>query len=181
MRRSTLSLISCCWLLAFVFTASTADAARPNRNKNTPTPPPASTPATPGTDTPAPLKKSTEGQLLDRIVAVVNDGVVLQSELDARVREIVAQLSAQNVALPAEATLRSQVLDQLVIEEIQSQHADHAGIKVSDEQFNTAWRRSRNRQNITFEQLPQKLAADGVDYAEYREQMRREIARQILR
>ena len=181
MRRSTLPLISCCWLLAFIFTASTADAARPNRNKNTPAPPPASTPATPGTDAPAPLKKSTEGQLLDRIVAVVDDGVVLQSELDARVREIGAQLSAQNVALPAEATLRSQVLDQLVVEQIESQHADHAGIKVSDEQLNSALEEIAHRQNITFEQLPQKLAEDGVDYAQYREQMRREIAREILR
>ena len=64
-------------------------------------PPPASTPATPGTDTLAPLKKSTEGQLLDRIVAVVNDGVVLQSELDAQTcARSTAQLRGQNVALP---------------------------------------------------------------------------------
>ncbi len=180
MRRSSLPLISCCWLLAFLFTASTADAARPNRNKNTTTPP-ASGAATPGTDTPLPLKKSTEGQLLDRIVAVVDDGVVLQSELDARVREIGAQLAAQNVALPPEAKLRSQVLDQLVIEQIESQHAEHAGIKVSDEQLNSALDEVAKRQNITFEQLPQKLAEDGVEYAQYREQMRREIAREILR
>lgn len=181
MRRNSLTLISCCSLLALLFLAGTAQAAPRNRNKNQANPAPA-VPAdtTTGSDTPIPLKKSTEGQLLDRIVAVVDDGVVLESELDARVREISTQLSAQNVALPPEAKLRSQVLDQLVVEQIESQHADHAGIKVSDEQLNAALDEVARRQNITFEQLPQKLAEDGVDYAQYREQMRHEIAREIL-
>ena len=177
MRRRSLPLIHCCTLLVLLLLAVTVQAAPRNRNR-TPNPP-ASSAATP-TDTPAPPKKTTEGQLLDRIVAVVDDGVVLQSELDARVREIRAQLSSQNVALPPEATLRSQVLDQLVIEQIESQHADHAGIKVSDEQLNQALEEIARRQNITLEQLPQKLSEDGIEYAQYREQMRREIAREIL-
>jgi len=118
------------------FAAGGAHAAHPNRTKKTPHPAPSTAVTSP--DTPSPPKKPTEGQLLDRIVAVVDDGVVLQSELDARVHEISAQLTAQNVTLPAEDKLRSQVLDQLVIEQIESQHADHAGIKVSDEQLNEA-------------------------------------------
>jgi peptidyl-prolyl cis-trans isomerase SurA len=178
MRRNSVPLIGCCSVLALLLAAGAAQAARPNHNKNTN--PPAAGSAT-GTETPAPLKKSTEGQLLDRIVAVVDDGVVLQSELDARVREITTQLTSQNVALPPEATLRSQVLDQLVIEQIETQHAEHAGIKVSDEQLNQALEEIAKRQNISFEQLPQKLSDDGVDYAQYREQMRHEIAREILR
>lgn len=124
---------------------------------------------------------SKQGQLLDRIVAVVNDGVVLQSDLDATMRQITAQLRAQNVALPPANVLRSQVLDQLVSEEIQTQRAEKAGIKVTDEQVNDALANIAKQQNVAFEDLPARLAQDGIDYAYYREQLRREIAREILR
>jgi peptidyl-prolyl cis-trans isomerase SurA len=123
---------------------------------------------------------SHKGELLDRIVAVVNDGVVLQSDLDALMAQITARLRNQNVALPPESVLRSQVLDQLVTEEIESQRADRAGIKVSDEQVNAALTEIARQQNVSFEDLPARLAQDGIDYAYYREQLRREIAREIL-
>jgi peptidyl-prolyl cis-trans isomerase SurA len=124
---------------------------------------------------------STNGVLLDRVAAVVNEGVVLQSELDLQTREIEARLHTQNVALPPENVLRQQVLERLVQEEIQQQHADRAGIRVSDEQVNAALEDIAKRQNLTLEQLPQKLAADGIDYAQYRTELKKEIARQILR
>jgi peptidyl-prolyl cis-trans isomerase SurA len=124
---------------------------------------------------------STKGVLLDRVVAVVNDGVVLESELNTETREIEARLQAQHVALPPEAVLRQQVLDRLVGEEIQQQHADRAGIKITDEQVNAALEDIAKRQNLTLDQLPEKLAADGIDYPQYRIELRREIARQILR
>jgi peptidyl-prolyl cis-trans isomerase SurA len=124
---------------------------------------------------------STKGVLLDRVVAVVNDGVVLESELDLETREIENRLQTQHVALPPEAVLRQQVLDRLVGEEIQQQHADRAGIKVTDEQVNAALEDIAKRQNLTLDQLPEKLAADGIDYPQYRVELRREIARQILR
>jgi peptidyl-prolyl cis-trans isomerase SurA len=124
---------------------------------------------------------STNGVLLDRVAAVVNEGVVLQSELDLQTREIEARLRAQNVALPPESVLRQQVLERLVQEEIQQQHADRAGIRVSDEQVNAALEDIAKRQNLTLEQLPQKLATDGIDYAQYRAELKKEIARQILR
>src|ERR1700733_5156153 len=124
---------------------------------------------------------SDKGVLLDRIVAVVNEGVVLQSELDLQTREIEERLRNQKVALPPESVLRQQVLDRLVLEEIQQQHADRAGIKVTDEQVNGAMEDIAKREHLTLEQLPEKLAADGIDYAQYRNELRREIARQILR
>jgi peptidyl-prolyl cis-trans isomerase SurA len=130
----------------------------------------------------APAKElSTHGELADRIVAVVNDGVVLQSELEAQMTEVEQRLRGQNVALPAEEALRSQVLDQLVLEQIQDQRADHAGIKVSDEQLNAALEDIAKRSNVTLAQLPDHLAGQGVNYTNYREQLRREIARQVLR
>jgi peptidyl-prolyl cis-trans isomerase SurA len=124
---------------------------------------------------------STNGVLLDRVAAVVNEGVVLQSELDIQMHEIEARLRTQNVALPPESVLRQQVLERLVQEEIQQQHADRAGIRVSDEQVNAAMEDIAARQNLKLEQLPQKLAADGIDYPQYRAELKKEIARQILR
>jgi peptidyl-prolyl cis-trans isomerase SurA len=124
---------------------------------------------------------STHGQMLDRVVAQVNDGVVLESELEQQTREITTRLRGQNIPLPDEDVMRAQVLERLVLEEIQAQHADHAGIKVSDEQVNSAMEDIAKRQNLTLEQLPARLAADGMDYADYRIELKREIARQILR
>src|SRR5580658_3648738 len=124
---------------------------------------------------------STDGQLLDRVVALVNDGLVLDSELQAQTHEITERLQSQNVALPSADVMRQQVLDRLVLEEIQAQRADRAGIKVSDEQVNAAMDDIAKRQNVTLEQLPAKLAVDGIDYAQYRNELKREIARQILR
>jgi hypothetical protein len=73
---------------------------------------------------------------------------------DARDRGAIAH--AQNVALPPETVLRQQVLDRLVLEEIQQQHADRAGIKVTDEQVNAALEDIAKRQNLTLEQLPRE-------------------------
>ena len=97
---------------------------------------------------------STDGQLLDRVVALVNDGLVLDSELQAQTHEITERLQSQNVALPSADVMRQQVLDRLVLEEIQAQRADRAGIKVSDEQVNAAMDDIAKRQGITLEQLP---------------------------
>jgi peptidyl-prolyl cis-trans isomerase SurA len=124
---------------------------------------------------------STHGRELERVVAVVNDGVVLESELDEQTRAISARLLEQKIALPDPQVMRAQVLDRLVLDEIQAQRADHAGIKVSDEQVNAALTDIAKRQNLSLEQLPEKLASEGMDYGGYRAELKREIARQVLR
>ena len=132
-------------------------------------------------DLPAPRAKPSHGAPLDRVVAVVNDGVVTESELDAQVNEITQRLKTQQVALPPSEVLRSQVLERLVLETIQQQRADHAGIIVADEQINSALQDIAKRNQISFDQLPEKLAGEGVVYAEFRKNLRREIQRQMLR
>ena len=132
-------------------------------------------------DTPAPRAHGTHGTALDRVVAVVNDGVVLESELDNQVKDVTQRLKAQNVQLPADSVVRDQVLERLVLEEIQEQHADKAGITVSDEQVNAALQDIARRNSVSFDQLPQKLAGEGLVYADYRKNLRREIQRQLLR
>jgi len=101
--------------------------------------------------------------MLDRVVALVNDGLVLDSELEAQTREITARLRGQNVALPGTMSCARSARP-LVLEEIQAQHADrrHQGVGRAGQRRNG---RYRQRQGITLEQLPAKLAADGIDYA----------------
>jgi peptidyl-prolyl cis-trans isomerase SurA len=133
------------------------------------------------TDVPTPRAHPSHGGSLERIVAVVNDGVVTESELDAQVAEVTDRLRAQKVSLPATDVMRSQVLERLVLETIQEQRADHAGISVSDEQVNGALQDIATRNKVSFDQLPDKLAAEGIVYSEYRKTLRREIQRQMLR
>jgi len=124
---------------------------------------------------------STSGELLDRIVALVNEGIVLQSELDNQMTLIAQRLQEQGVALPPESVLRQQVLERLVLTEIQMQRAKRLDIQVSDEQINAALAGVAKRNNIPFNDLPQVLASEGIDYIQYREEMRREMIMSQLR
>ena len=81
---------------------------------------------------------SGSGELLDRIAAVVNDGVVLMSQLDAQTEEVIQRLRQQKTELPPRNVLRKQILERLVVEEIQVQRAERLGIQVSDEMLNGA-------------------------------------------
>ncbi|MEL7297564.1 MAG: SurA N-terminal domain-containing protein, partial [Pseudomonadota bacterium] len=67
------------------------------------------------------------GQLLDKIVAVVNDGVVLQSELDNQIRTLVQRLSEANQQLPPEDVLKDQILERLIVNQLQLQRAERMG------------------------------------------------------
>jgi peptidyl-prolyl cis-trans isomerase SurA len=124
---------------------------------------------------------ATKGVLLDRIAAIVNDGVVLNSDLDQQIEVISDRLREQKLELPPQNVLRQQVLERLVVQEIQMQRADKDGIKVPDETLNSALQEVAQRNNISFSQLPQVLSQQGIDYAAYREEMRRELMLGMLR
>ena len=124
---------------------------------------------------------ATQGDLLDRVVAIVNDGVVLNSDLDAQVEIVSERLRQQKLELPPQNVLRQQVLERLVLQEIELQRANHAGVKVSDEMLNAALQDVAKRNGITLTQLPDALKQQGVDYAEYRDEIRKEMMLQMLR
>jgi len=121
------------------------------------------------------------GELLDRIAAVVNDGLVLKSELDSQIDAVTKRLQEQKVELPSQSVLKQQVLDRLILQEIESQHAKRVGLTVSDEQLNSALQEIAGRNKIPFDQLPTALEAQGVDYKQYRESMRKELTLSTLR
>src|SRR5450755_2887696 len=124
---------------------------------------------------------SVHGELLDRIAAIVNDGLVLKSELDEQMASVEKRLADQKVELPSQSVLRQQVLDRLVLQEIQLQRAKHVGLTITDEQLNGALQEIAARNKIPFDQLPTALQAQGVDYKLYRESMRTELTLSTLR
>jgi peptidyl-prolyl cis-trans isomerase SurA len=121
------------------------------------------------------------GEMLDRIAAIVNDGLVLKSELDTQMDAVTKRLQEQKVELPSQSVLKQQVLDRLIVQEIQTQHAKRVGLTVSDEQLNSALQEIASRNKIPFDQLPTALSAQGVDYKQYREGMRKELTLNTLR
>jgi peptidyl-prolyl cis-trans isomerase SurA len=124
---------------------------------------------------------SSSGELLDRVAATVNEGIVLTSELDEQIAIITERLASQKLELPPQNVLRQQVLDRLVLQELQMQRANRAGIKVSDETLNNALNDVAQSNQIRLADLPAALASQGIDYASYRDGIRKELAMQILR
>ena len=121
------------------------------------------------------------GAYLDGIIAIVNDGVVLQSELDSEADMIRQRLAAESVPAPPENILIDQVLERLVVNQIQLQRAERMGIRIPDEMLNSALGRIAQQQGLTINDLPAALASDGIDYNEYRIQVRDQITLQQLR
>ena len=124
---------------------------------------------------------STSGVALDRVIAIVNEGIVLQSQLDNQMTLIMDRLRGQGTQMPPADVIRQQVLERLVLQEIQMQRAARLGVQVPDELLNESLRDVAKRNGIPFEQMPVALAAQGLDYASYREEMRREITMSLLR
>lgn len=123
------------------------------------------------------------GELLEGVAAVVDDGVVLKSELQSRVTLVVDNLREQveqappeqRPAMPPVSVIEQQVLDQLVVREIQMQRAKRIGITVSDDMLNEALGRVAQGLGYTLEELPAVLATENIDYATYREESRQDL------
>lgn len=143
-------------------------------------PPPAAPESAPAA-TPAAEPVPPKGRLLDRVVAIVNDGVVTQSDLDEQTAMIIDRLKEQKTQLPPADVLRKQVLDRLIVQEVQFQRADRIGLKVNDEQVNSALSDIAQRNGIALSQLPAALAQQGIDFAGFRDNIRKEITLQMLR
>ena len=106
----------------------------------------------------------TKIELIDRVVAVVDSGVIMESQLNARVEEILIRLKSDKAELPPLNLLEEQVLDRLIIEEIQLQIADRAGIKISDSELNQTLSRVSDQNNLSLDDFRIKLEEEGTSY-----------------
>lgn len=112
---------------------------------------------------------------LDSVVALVDDDVIMKSEVDERFRSIKQQLLAQKTAMPSDSVMIKQILDRLIIESIQLQMAERAGVRISDEELNQTMGRIAEQNNFSLAQFQAALEADGISYPDMRHQIRREL------
>ena len=124
---------------------------------------------------------SDTGEFLDGVAAIVNEGVVLKSQLNEQMAVIMQRAQEQEMQLPPADVLQEQVLERLILSEIQLQRAARIGLQVSDEMLNQSIAAIAQQNGIPFEDMPRMLAEDGMDYADFRRSLRDEITIDQLR
>ena len=127
------------------------------------------------------METSSQLQPLDRIAAVVDEDVILQSELDRALGNIKAQYADHPEQLPPDDVLQRQVLERLVLSKLQVTRAADTGIRVSDDELNAAIGSIAQQNGTSIDGLRQKLAEDGLSYGDFRKSVREEITIQRMR
>lgn len=120
-------------------------------------------------------------QMLDEIVAIVEDGVILRSELDRSVNNIVQQFNAKGAQLPPKSVLDKQVLERLIMQELQIQKADAAGVRISESEVDAALAQIARQNNLSLQQMQMAIENDGLSFADFRSDMRKELKTEKIR
>lgn len=118
---------------------------------------------------------------LDRIIAVVNEDVIMQSELDTKVRAVREQINQQGSRIPPQSIFERQVLDKLIQNRIQLQLAEQMGIRVDDETLNRTIGNIAAENQVPLTKFREILEEDGYSYEQFREDIRNEITLSQLR
>lgn len=120
-------------------------------------------------------------QRLDRIAAVVDEEIILQSELDRSVANIRSQYASRSDQLPPAEVLERQVLERLILIKLQSNRAAATGVRVSEQEIDSAIGNIARQNQASVDQLRQQLASEGISFAEFRTTVREEMTIQRLR
>ena len=131
--------------------------------------------------TPAPKAHASEAQVLNAVVAVVNNDVITTDELEARAHTAALNLRRQKIQLPPMPQLRAQVLEQLILERAIAQRARETGIRVDDGVVNATIEQIAAQNKLSVAELRRRLSLDGVSFPEFREEIRSQIIAQRLR
>jgi peptidyl-prolyl cis-trans isomerase SurA len=116
-----------------------------------------------------------EVRTIDQVAAIVDNDVVMQSQLDQRIREVQQTIAKRGQGVPPPSALQSQVLDRLILENLQLQIGERSGIRITDEELNQAIGTIAQRNQMSVEQFKAALVHDGLSYQSAREQVRREM------
>lgn len=114
-------------------------------------------------------------QLLDAVVAVVEDGVITESQIREQTKIAVGNLRANKVPIPADDVLREQIINHLVLESIQLQMGDRFGVRITDAELTDGMNSIAANNGMSLEQFKKNLEKQGLSYSETREQIRREM------
>ena len=124
---------------------------------------------------------SIHAEVLGKIAAVVEEDVVLEQELDKEVAVIAQRIQASNTAMPPESVIRKQVLEKLIIDKLQRQLAEKAGINVTEDMLNNSAADIAQRNNMSLESFRKELQKQGLSYKQFLDNMRNEIIINQLR
>ena len=122
-----------------------------------------------------------QAQELDRIVAIVEDDVILERELSREMGAIVNKLRSNNTMMPPESVLKRQVLERLIIDKLQRQMASRSGIQISDEMLQSSVNEIAGRNNMSIDTFKSELASQGMDFQSFEDNLRNEIIINQLR
>ncbi|EEK3408555.1 peptidylprolyl isomerase SurA [Salmonella enterica] len=114
-------------------------------------------------------------QVVDKVAAVVNNGVVLESDVDGLMQSVKLNAGQAGQQLPDDATLRHQILERLIMDQIILQMGQKMGVKITDEQLDQTIANIAKQNNMTMDQMRSRLAYDGLNYSTYRNQIRKEM------
>ena len=112
---------------------------------------------------------------LDHIVAVINKEAITSVELNKRMENVLTRLRKKNVKLPPENVVRRQILEQLIVEKIQLQLAKRRGIKITDQTLNRVVANIAQKNNMDLATFREALQRDGLNYKEFRDNIRNEM------
>ena len=114
-------------------------------------------------------------QPLDRVAVQVDDGIILESEIQDMVKTVKDNAQTNNQSLPSDQALRTQVIERLILNHLQMQMADRIGLHIGDLQLDQTIGNIAKEQGLSVEQMRKKIEATGTSFAQYREQLRQEI------
>lgn len=114
-------------------------------------------------------------QVVDKVAAVVNNGVVLESDVDGLMQSVKMNAQQAGQQLPDDAALRNQIMERLIMDQIILQMGQKMGVKVTDEQVDKAIADIAAQNKMSMDQMRSRLAYDGVNYNTYRAQIRKEM------
>lgn len=113
---------------------------------------------------------------LDKVAVIVNNGVILQSDIDAAMKTLRANAKKNGQALPSAEVLHEQIVEKLILDTLQTQEAERIGVRIDDNRLNQAISEIAANNQQTVAELSASIASEGLSYAEFREQIRKEIA-----
>ena len=114
--------------------------------------------------------------LLDRIAIIVDDDVIMVSEIRQRMQVIKAQLAASGATrVPSDAALREQIMERLIVESLQLQIGERSGVKISDDELNRTLASIAEQNGMSLDEFRETMVKDGMSWQDTREQIRREM------
>lgn len=118
---------------------------------------------------------SAASQLLDKVAVIVEDDIIMESELQGRIAAVTANIQKQQAEMPDLDELRHQVLERMIVESLQLQMGDRAGVRITDAALNDAVENIARSNGMTLEQFRAALEAEGSSYVDMRENIRQEM------